>query len=66
MLRSLDSGTCDACAEPAVTVLAIGRAGGGDLLRAVCAAHLASALRGATPLPAVTPRRRRRSRDPAG
>jgi hypothetical protein len=65
MLRSLDSSTCDACAEPAVTVLAIGRAGGADLLRAVCSAHLASALHGATPLPVTAPRGRRR-RDPVG
>jgi hypothetical protein len=51
MLRPLDSSTCDACAEPAVTVLAIGRAGRGDLLRAVCSTHLASMLVGATPVP---------------
>ena len=56
MLRSLDSNTCDACAQPAVTVLAIERAGRGDLLRAVCAGHLASSLRGATPVQAA-PRR---------
>jgi hypothetical protein len=51
MLRPLDSSTCDACAEPAVTVLAIGRAGRSDLLRAVCSDHLASMLLGATPVP---------------
>jgi hypothetical protein len=51
MLRSLDSTSCDACGEPAVTVLAIGRAGRDDLLRAVCAGHLATTLRGATPVP---------------
>ena len=50
MLRPLDSSTCDACEEPAVTVLAIGRAGRRDLLRAVCSAHLASMLVGATPV----------------
>jgi hypothetical protein len=53
MLRPLDSSTCDACPEPAVVVLAIERAGRGDLMRAVCSAHLDSMLLGATPLPAA-------------
>jgi hypothetical protein len=56
MLRPLDSSTCDACAEPAVTVLAIGRAGRSDLLRAVCSDHLASMLLGATPVPMTASR----------
>ena len=60
MLRSLDSGACDACARPAVTVLAIERAGGDDLLRAVCSEHLETALRGARPLSVAAPRARRR------
>lgn len=53
MLRPLDSTTCDACAQPAITVLEIGRAGRGDLMRAVCSEHLASTLLGATPVPAT-------------
>ena len=60
MLRSLDSEACDACAQPAVTVLAIERMGGDDLLRAVCTEHLETVLRGATPLLASAPRARRR------
>ena len=60
MLRSLDSVTCDACGEPAVTVLGIASPGTGDLLRAVCNGHLENALRGATPLPVGASRRRRR------
>jgi hypothetical protein len=63
MLRPLDSSTCDACAEPAVTVLAIGRAGRSDLLRAVCSDHLASTLLGATP---VTASRATRDGGPPG
>jgi|KBSSwiStaDraftv2_1062776.scaffolds.fasta_scaffold975434_2 hypothetical protein len=51
MLRPLDSTTCDACTQPAVTVLEIGRAGRSDLMRAVCSEHLASTLLGATPMP---------------
>jgi hypothetical protein len=53
MLRPLDSTTCDACAQPAVTVLEIERAGRSDLMRAVCSDHLASTLMGATPVPAA-------------
>lgn len=59
MLRSLDSTSCDVCAEPAVEVLAIYGSGTGDLLRAVCPAHLTATLRGARtlapePLPGST------------
>jgi hypothetical protein len=53
MLLPLDSTTCDACAQPAVTVLEIGRAGRSDLMRAVCYDHLASTLLGATLVPAT-------------
>lgn len=53
MLRSMDSAACDSCPQPAVTVLAIARAGKGDLMRAVCSAHLEVVLRGARPLPAA-------------
>ena len=53
MLRPLDSTSCDACTQPAVTVLEIGRAGHSDLMRAVCSQHLASMLLGATPMPAT-------------
>jgi hypothetical protein len=53
MLRPLDSTTCDACAQPAVTVLEIGRVGRSDLMRAVCSEHLASTLLGATPMTAT-------------
>lgn len=56
VLRSLDSASCDACAEPAVTVLAIGRAGGNDLLRMVCQRHLDAALSGARAVPLPVPR----------
>lgn len=60
MLRPLDSSTCDACPEPAVVVLAIERAGRGDLMRAVCTVHLDSMLLGATPVPAARGRGRGR------
>jgi hypothetical protein len=53
MLLPLDSTTCDACAQPAITVLEIGRVGRSDLMRAVCSDHLASTLLGATPVPAA-------------
>jgi hypothetical protein len=55
VLRSLDSATCDACARPAVTVLAIARKETGELLRAVCSDHLELALRGARPLSTAAP-----------
>lgn len=55
MLRPLDSATCDACDEPAVTVVAIAGPASGDLLRAVCDVHLGSTLRGATPVSAAAP-----------
>ena len=55
MLRPLDSTTCDACPQPAVTVLEIERAGRSDLMRAVCSEHLASMLQGATPMPGSGP-----------
>ena len=59
MLRSLKTEACDTCAQPAVTVMAIERPGGGDLLRAVCAEHLEAALHGARPISATAPRARR-------